>query len=131
MSWIFEIASFLVRGFLYRQAVRQAEKKAILFLLKALQAARMSLAAALAVFFVIQLMIFGLIGAAVTGLWLMPWEQETKLWVLFGVSAGLFLIPLGLLLVFFSERVWYRLSGAESLVASLEKTSPSDSFFGR
>lgn len=121
MTWLFEIASFLVRGFLYRQAVRQAEKKAILFLLKALQAARMSLAAALAVFFVIQLMIFGLVGAGIAGLWLAPWELETKLWILFGVSLAVFLVPMILLAIFFSERVWYRLSGAASLVASLEK----------
>lgn len=121
MSWVFEIASFLVRGFLYRQAVRQAEKKAILFLLKALQAARMSLAAALAVFFIIQLMIFGLVGAAIAGLWLTSWELETKLWVLFGVSITLFAVPLIGFFVFFSERVWYRLSGAQSLVDSLDK----------
>lgn len=111
----------LVRAFLYKKAVRSIRKKGVLAYLRALQVLRASLAGSIALFFFLQLMLVGFVGTIVVGVFLIPQELETRLWILFGVFGVFFLLPLCILLFAFSEKVWYRMSGAEKMVADLQE----------
>ena len=116
MNWIVDLISFFIRGFFYRQALRKAKSQGLLVYLKALQAVRKALAGGLLFFVLIQLMIFGLIGSVVTLVLLGPQDVTTKLSILFVIFAALFLIPFLFLLAVFSEKTWFKISGAEKLI---------------
>lgn len=111
----------LIRSFLYKKAARSIRKKGVLAYLRALQVLRASLAGSLALFLFVQLMLVGFIGSIVVGVFLIPQELETRLWILLGIFGFFFLVPLIILLFAFSEKVWYRLSGAEKMVADLRE----------
>lgn len=58
--------------------------------------------ALLAIYACLQLMLFGFVGAVASGIYLLPIEdQTTRLWILFAVSMGFFLIPaIGLMIIY-------------------------------
>jgi hypothetical protein len=116
MIWIVDLLIYFVRAMLYQKAVGRAKAKGVLIYLKTLQVARLSVMGVLAVFALVQILLFGFIGALISGVWLLPQEENIKLWILFGVFAFLFLVTTLLLIFAFSEKVWYRLSGAEEMV---------------
>ncbi|MBS1971312.1 MAG: hypothetical protein JSU04_13470 [Bdellovibrionales bacterium] len=111
----------LVRSFLYKKAARSIRKKGVLAYLRALQVLRKSLAGSVLLFVFLQLMVVGFIGSIVVGVFLIPQDLEVRLWILLGVFGVFFLLPFVILLFIFSERVWYRLSGAEKMVAELRE----------
>jgi hypothetical protein len=116
MNWLIDLLIYFLRAVLYKQAVRRAKVRGVLLYLKTLQIARLSLMGLLAIFVVMQLLIFGFFGAVITGVWLLPQDENIKLWILFGVFTLFCLITSGFLLFAFSEKIWYRLSGAEEMV---------------
>jgi hypothetical protein len=116
MHWVRKSLSFLISQMAYKFAFGQIRQRALLVYLKALQAARRSLMTAMALFFVLQLMVLGFIGTLVTAIWLWPTDTETKLFTLLGIFGACFLIPLIALLFFFSERLWFKASGADQLL---------------
>ena len=108
---------FFLKTVSYRFAFQKAKKQGVLLYLKALQVARKSLLAAFILYFMLQLMVFGFIGAAVSGVWLLPLENsETRLWILLSFFLFLFLIPLIILIISFSEKMWLKASGADKLL---------------
>jgi hypothetical protein len=112
MYWIRQILSFLVGQY----TAKLVRKKAMLAYLRILQLARQSLIAAFLIYFILQTMVLGFLGAVITGIWLLPYELETKLYVLLGTFGFLFLLPaIGLMFVF-SERLWFEASGAKKLM---------------
>lgn len=123
MRWIFEILFFIFQQYLQRRAINQAKKKGILFYLKSLQVARRSLIGILSFICVLQLMLFGLIGTIATGVLLLPETSETKLWILFGISVGLFVLPFAALFVLFSEKIWFHISGAKQMIETFEEAA--------
>lgn len=116
MIWIVDLLFYFVRAVLYKKAVSRAKARGVLFYLKTLQIARLSLMGVLAVFALVQVLLFGFFGAVVTGVWLLPQDENIKLWILFGVFASFCLVTSGFLLFAFSEKIWYQLSGAEEMV---------------
>lgn len=121
MNFFKELMVLLLRSFVYQKAANRLRKKGVLVYLRTLQALRKGLAGSIFLFLFLQLMLFGFIGTIVIGVFLLPQETETKLWILFGVFGAFFALPFISLLVLFSERVWYKLSGAEQMVADLNK----------
>lgn len=111
----------LVRSFLYEKAARSIRKKGVLAYLRALQVIRKSLAGSIFLFVFLQLMVVGFIGSIVVGVFLIPQDLEVRLWILLGVFGFFFLLPLIVLLFVFSEKVWYKLSGAEKMVTDLQE----------
>jgi hypothetical protein len=98
-------------------AFREIKQKGVLLYLRTLSMVRKSLLFGLLVFCVFQMMVLGFIGAVVSGIWLLPIEDQViRLWILFGVFASFFIIPFLVLLVLLSEKVWYKASGAEDLL---------------
>lgn len=112
---------FLFRTFVYREAFNSVRKRGVLLYLRLVQVVRRSLLAAILIFVTLQLMVFGLVGSIIAGVFLLPHDFETRLWILFGVFGAFFLIPLIGLLIVFSEKTWYKLSGAEKMVSELQR----------
>jgi hypothetical protein len=112
-----KLLSFILKAVSNDFALQKIKKKAVLVYLKSLQAARKSLLFAFLLFLLLQMMILGFIGATATGIWLLPIEElSTRLWVLFGSFFLLFIIPLILLICAFSEKFWFKISGASELL---------------
>lgn len=62
-------------------------------------------------------MVLGFVGAVVSGIWLLPVEDNTvRLWILFSTFSAFFLIPFIALLVLLSEKTWFKASGADELL---------------
>ena len=106
----------LLLGQAERQAIRKAKIQGLKTYLKVLQGVRLSAIGVLSVLMVVHILTLGLLVMVGALIWLAPWEPETKLWVLFGVGASLFFLPVLTLGVALSERVWYRASGAQAMV---------------
>lgn len=119
MSWVRKIFSYFLGQMAYQFVFGQVKKKATLIYLKTLQAMRRSLVAALAVFCILQLMIFGFLGAVVTSIWLLPHDVNTKLYFLLSFFAVIFILPFVALCFALSERLWFRLSGAEKILKEI------------
>jgi hypothetical protein len=120
MKWLIDILIFLFRTLVYRQAARGIQKKGVLFYLKSLQVIRKTLAGSIFVFLFLQTMVIGFIGSLVVGIFLLPEDLNTKLWVLLGVFSAFFILPMICLIYIFSEKVWYRLSGAEQMMSNCD-----------
>lgn len=117
MPWLIELLSFFIKSFIYRKALSKARQKGLLFYLKTLQVVRKSIVLFLLAFALFQIMIFGLIGFIVAIIFLYPEEIQWKLWALLIVSGVLFFVPMTFLFIIFSERVWYKASGAENMMS--------------
>lgn len=121
MHFIKNLFFLLLRSFVYKQAEKAVQKKAVLIFLKTLQVFRKTLAGSLFLFLFLQLMLVGFVGALVVGVFLLPQDTETKLWILLSVFLLFFTLPFISLLILFSEKVWFRASGAEKMVSDLNK----------
>ena len=118
ISWLKQTFTYFLGQFAFQFLLKQAKKKAVLTYLKTLKVIRQSLLAAVLLLVTLQLMVMGFVGVMVAGIWLYPSEDlQTKLWILFGLSLTLFLIPGVGLFLFFSEKMWLRISGAEKLLS--------------
>jgi hypothetical protein len=102
-----------------KAVVREAKRKGVIAYLRTLQGTRRFVILCLAAFLVLQIMIFSGFGALVTGFLLWDYDFAAKIEILFGVFIGFFALPFIALLIIFSERFWYKASGAERLVESL------------
>lgn len=120
MKWVREILFSFLGQSIFHIGIKQVKRKMSLVYMKTLQAMRKSLIVALLVFFILQLMVLGFFGAAVTAIWLYPTpDLETKLYILLAFFGALFLIPALGLIVFFSDRMWYHLSGSQKIMQDL------------
>lgn len=100
----------------YNTALKQAKKKGLLLYLKALQTIRKSLLFAVILFFALQTLSLGFIGALISGVWLLPIEEQSlKIWILFAVFILMILIACISFLIIFSERTWLKISRVEDL----------------
>jgi hypothetical protein len=106
----------LIRFFMGQVGAKIMRRKLLLIYMRALQAARRSLLAAFVIYFILQLMILGFLGAVVSGLWILPLDESTRLYSIFGFCAALFILPAIGLAFAFSERFWFEASGAKKLM---------------
>lgn len=117
MSWIKKFLAYFLGQAAYQYTFGQIKKRATLIYLKTLQAARRSLILTISVFFILQMMVLSFLGLVITGVWLMPLDDtQTKLYILFSFFGFAFFVPLIGLCFLLSDRVWFRLSGAEQLL---------------
>jgi hypothetical protein len=99
--------------------VAKAKKAGTLAYLRAVQGSRRALMLALAAFLLLQTMLLAGFGALVTGFMIWDTDPAFKWPLLFGIFLGMFALPALALVVLFSERLWYRASGAKKMVDSL------------
>ncbi|MGE0763523.1 MAG: hypothetical protein AB7N80_09625 [Bdellovibrionales bacterium] len=120
MHWLLRTLLQTLLGWFFKrqqaQAMHHMKIEGLRTYLKVLQGARLSAMGLIAFLLVMQLMSFGLALMVGAGVFLAPWELETKLWVAAVTGGVLFLMPLVTLLIIFSERVWYQASGADRMV---------------
>lgn len=116
MGWLAKTASYFIGQMAYQYVFGKVKKKAVLIYLKTLQAMRRSIAVGLIVFCILQFMVFGFLGLVVTSIWLLPQDTDAKLFILLGFFAFIFFVPFIVLCYILSERVWFRISGAEKLL---------------
>lgn len=116
-----KIFSFFFKQITYQYAIKRAQKKMMLVYLKALRAMRASLLFAFVAFLILQFMGLGFVGASVTAIWLYPApDLDSKLYLLLWFFIALFIIPALGLVILFSDRFWFRLSGAREMMKDLE-----------
>lgn len=120
MNWVLGALIKTLMGWWFKRqqesTMQKMKVEGLRTYLKVLQGARFSAMGIVAFVMVMQLMGFGLalmLGAAI---FLSPLEMEIKLWSLVGIGAFLFFLPLFAMLIVFSEKVWYRASGADRMV---------------
>ena len=99
--------------------LRQAKRKGVAVYLRVLQGTRRMIIAALLLFFFLQVIVLAGAGAVVTGLWLWDYDPHLKMQIAFGICLGMFLLPVLLLMVGLSQRLWYKYSGAAKMVDEL------------
>ena len=88
-----------------RNVVFNAKVSGVKVYLKFLRGLRLSIFAALGLFVVLQVAVFGLVIMVGAGVWLVPLEAEIKAYLLLGIGASFFFIPMGLAVWLLSERV--------------------------
>lgn len=122
MSSPLQLLWMMLRRHLKQRLLSEAKRRSLIAYLRIVQGSRRALIGLILGIFVLQLMILAFVGALVSGVWLLDLDTQTKLWILFGTSATLFLLPACLLIYAFSERVWFRASGAEQIVRDLQQS---------
>lgn len=96
---------------------KKIKRKGLLFYLKAVEGVRRSLIGLLLLSVLIQMMVIGLIGSIIGGVMLLPTiDPMYRNWILLGVFGALFFVPFIIFLIAFSERLWFKVSGAEKLL---------------
>ncbi|MCM0605986.1 MAG: hypothetical protein KA715_07835 [Xanthomonadaceae bacterium] len=106
----------LVRLFFVRESSRRLQSKGILFYLKALRALRGGVQGSLIVFHFLQTIMLSFLCAVTAEVFLAVEDQHTRLLMLLGFFSFLFVIPFIGVAALFSEKLWYRASGAEKMV---------------
>jgi hypothetical protein len=103
--------------------VAKAKKTGTIAYLRAVNGSRRLLIGVLVAFILLQSMVLAGFGALITGFMLWEADQTLKLQVLFTIFMGMFTIPALMLFILFSEKLWYKASGAEKLVNDLRKSA--------
>ena len=121
MSWIGKLFVYYLGQLGFQFFAGGVKKRILIMYIKTLQVMRKSMLATVLILIVLQVIVLSFFGAVVIGVFLLPLENITsKLWLLFTLFMVFFTVPLVGLLVFFSEKTWLRLSGANTLLQ--EKT---------
>lgn len=126
MPWIWMIIRFVVFYFLQSEGnkmIRKTKAKSALVYLKILNKVRKSLLALMVMVFGFQIVAFSFLAMITIGLWLLPWELETKLWIGFGLASTTFVVPFAVCLYLFQEKVWYKVSQAEQMIDKVDEAA--------
>ncbi len=120
MSWISKIIYYFLKTAALKSAVDSAKKNGILIYLKVLKVARQSLLGAFLVIVAVQTMVLGFFGTVLTLVFLAPLEHQERLYLVLAICGILFLAPLVVFLMAFSEKRWLTASGAIKMMEELE-----------
>lgn len=101
--------------------VGEAKRRGVAAYLHLVQGVRQALLGGLLAFLFLQTTILAGAGALATGLWLWDYDLHSKMQIAFILCLGFFVLSLLLLTALFSQRLWYRATGAEKLVDDLRK----------
>jgi len=111
-----------------KSAWQPYKRHAFLAYLRCLWGLRRGLIGVLLVVFFLQTMVIGFVGSGVFAVLLATDDPRSRLWGLLAVFAALFVVPFAVLTYLLSDRVWFRLSGAEkkfeTLVRKSERSPP-------
>ncbi len=105
-------------------AITTFKRRGMLAYLKTLQVVRRSVVATIALICVLQLMVIGAVGVFVTGVMLTNQDPVAKLWILLSGFLFILALPLVALAIVFSERFWFKMSGADKYFEYEKQESP-------
>ncbi len=120
MNRILRFIWFFIRRQAQVRFLLGLKRKSVAAYLRAVQITRQLVILGILGFVVLQSVVIAGFAALVTGVWLLDFEPETKLTILFCVFVAMFTLPLLVLSQLLSEKRWYRASGAEKLVEDLQ-----------
>lgn len=120
MKFLVKLFWLLVGESVKKQFLKTVKKKGVLAYLRTLQVSRHLLIAMFLIFLFLQIMVMAFIGALVTGFLIWDQDFQFKMHVLFWIFTGAFILPAIALAVLLSERLWFKLSGAERMMRDLE-----------
>lgn len=123
LRFIARTARYFVQVLLVKSVWLHCERKALLTYLKCLQILRQSVANALLLLLCVQAMVVGFIGGSVVTVFLLTEDSRTRLWMLLGIFATLFILSLLAIGHLMSENLWLRFSGTEKTVERLSETT--------
>jgi hypothetical protein len=120
MKIVLDLLFYFAKASSYQLAARRMKRQGLVIYLKALQISRKSILVLLVFGFIFQVMVMGFIGLAVTGIFLLPEDLNTKLWILFGGFSFLFLVPAIFLCIALSEKTWFKAGRVEEMLAKVD-----------
>lgn len=123
MNWVRRFLVWAFRIWGGKFAATHMRRKGLIVYLRALQAIRKSVLFGIAFFALIQLMLMGLIGSFVTGVFLTNQDLTAKLWILLAGFLVIFSLPFVGLAYLFSEKTWLKASGAQQFFAEQQPQS--------
>ncbi|MGK2913029.1 MAG: hypothetical protein ACSLE5_00975 [Porticoccaceae bacterium] len=97
----------------------QCKRESVLAYIKFLRAMRKGVASYLLALLFLHALIIGFFGSSVVIVFLATEDPRTRLWALLAIFVAAFLVPLVAIAYLLSERVWFKLSGAEKQVDSV------------
>lgn len=113
----------LLKSWLQAQVVYAFKARSLVIYLKAVQSARLGLLLLVVLVAAMQFVVLCFFGALVSGVWLLPLDNEQKLWTLFGSFSFIAVSFLVILKIVFSEKLWYEKSGARAQFEDLQKSA--------
>lgn len=119
MNWLVKLLLMILGQQAKKGVLREVKRTGIIAYLRLLNGSRRFLVVCLAAFLFLQMMILALFGVLVTAFSIWDHEFAAKMEILFYIFLGMFTLPAIALVVIFSERFWYKASGAGRLVDSL------------
>jgi hypothetical protein len=119
LTWVWRIFLYFAGEYIKGQVVTRAKRRGVAAYLRALQGTRHAVLIALGAFFFFHAILLAGFGALVTGMLLLDLERRTMLEILFGIFLALFLIPVTAIAIGMSERLWYKVSGAQKMVEDI------------
>jgi hypothetical protein len=123
LRFIWRLVLMLIRHQAKLRLLTEVKKKGAIAYLRAVNGSRRFLIGALVAFILLQFMVLAGFGALITGFMLWEADHALKLQILFGVFVGLFSVPALFLSFLFSERLWYKASGAEKIIDAVHKSA--------
>jgi hypothetical protein len=126
LNWLVQLVLMYIGQRAKLRVVREVKRHGVLAYLKVVQGSRRALLGVLLALFVFQLMMTALVGTLVCGVLILDLDFQLKMQILFGGFAALFLIPAITLVVVFSERFWFKASGAERLMREVRRPHDRD-----
>ncbi|MGE3682861.1 MAG: hypothetical protein AB7G93_14140 [Bdellovibrionales bacterium] len=121
MNPVWRLILWIVGQHARMELLREARRRGILAYMRTLQTTRHLLLAVLLGFVFLQFMVFCGVGALVTGFLIWDYDLQAKLEILFWIFLVLFSLPLVLVSVAFSQRLWFRISGAKRMLENLDR----------
>jgi hypothetical protein len=123
LNWLLKLILRLFGQHLKFKAIYEVKRKGLAVYLRTVQGTRHVLLLVLVGVLVLQLMMLSAVGALVTGFLLLDYDYEAKMRILFFVFCGMFAVPSVIFMIVFSERMWFKASGAEKMMEDLRKSA--------
>ena len=121
MHWIFRIIWMIFWRQKGREMLFKNKAKGVLFYLKTLNVTRKTLFVVIAATLVLHVFVLALVGTVVTGTLLLIDDWRNAVWLLFIMFSIVSTAMVASTCFLFSQRLWYRMSGAKGMVENLEK----------
>jgi len=123
LNWLVRLILTLFGQHLKLKLVYEAKRKGLAAYMRAIQGTRRLMILVLVGALMLQLMMLSAVGALVTGFLLWDHDFQAKIEILFWIFSAMFAVPAGLLTAIFSERLWYKASGAKRMMDELKKSA--------
>lgn len=126
LQWLANPILYFLEGLVFKAVVRQYKRQGVLAYLRGLQAAKRGLSAVVLVLMLMQTAVIGVTGILISAVFLYTKDECLRLWLVLGIFALLGICSLLAIGYLLSDRLWYRLSGANNLVNELSNPNQQE-----